>query len=60
MTHATPACLYAHSPDRYWENDAMLTPEAVTNNCSDIASQLIAHPEIQVGKPKQERTTIRR
>ncbi|XP_071840262.1 alkaline phosphatase, tissue-nonspecific isozyme-like isoform X3 [Apostichopus japonicus] len=48
VTHATPACLYAHSPDRYWENDAMLTPEAVTNNCSDIASQLIAHPEIQV------------
>ena len=22
VTHATPGALYAHSPSRYWENDA--------------------------------------
>lgn len=41
VTHATPATVYAHSPDRNWENDAELPEEAVKNSCKDIASQLI-------------------
>ncbi|PIK58341.1 putative alkaline phosphatase, tissue-nonspecific isozyme-like [Apostichopus japonicus] len=56
ITHATPACTYAHVPDRDWENNKDLPVEAVANNCTDIAAQLIAHPEIQVvlGGGRQE------
>lgn len=25
VTHATPAALYAHAPDRHWESDADVT-----------------------------------
>jgi len=41
ITHATPAAVYAHSPDRNWEsNDAI--PEFARNaGCIDIADQLI-------------------
>ena len=39
ITHATPASLYASSPDRDWESDADL-PEGV--RCPDIARQLIS------------------
>ena len=41
LTHATPAAVYAHSPDRGWENDTELPDEAVKNDCKDIAAQLI-------------------
>lgn len=41
LTHATPAAVYAHSPDRSWENDSELPEEAVKNGCKDIAAQLI-------------------
>lgn len=41
ITHATPAAVYAHSPDRDWERDTNLTEEAKTNGCRDIARQLI-------------------
>ena len=30
VTHATPAVLYAHAPDRHWESDADVT------SCEDI------------------------
>lgn len=36
ITHATPASLYAHSPERDWESDAN-----VRGGCKDIAAQLI-------------------
>ncbi len=41
ITHATPAAMYAHSPDRNWENDGQLPPEALADGCRDIASQLV-------------------
>src|SRR5690606_19174090 len=41
ITHATPAATYAHSPDRDWEGDANLPPEAKSQGCRDIARQLI-------------------
>ena len=41
ITHASPACTYAHAADRDWEADSDLTEEAKTNGCEDIAAQLI-------------------
>ncbi|WCE03236.1 alkaline phosphatase [Pseudoxanthomonas sp. JBR18] len=41
LTHATPAATYAHSPERNWESDADLTPEARAAGCQDIAQQLL-------------------
>ncbi|AKS42822.1 alkaline phosphatase [Wenzhouxiangella marina] len=43
LTHATPAALYAHSPDRRWESDAGVPPTARAQGCRDIAQQLIAY-----------------
>jgi len=44
ITHATPAALYAHVPDRDWESDADL-PEAVrVSGFPDIARQLVEAP----------------
>jgi alkaline phosphatase len=43
LTHATPAATYAHTPNRNWENDAIVA----RNNgapCADIARQLIEWP----------------
>ncbi|XP_072047534.1 alkaline phosphatase-like isoform X1 [Amphiura filiformis] len=39
VTHATPACLYAHSPDRGWENNVPLDERQA--GCIDIAAQLV-------------------
>ncbi len=44
ITHATPAAVYAHTPNRNWESDAELSAEARTNGCRDIARQLIEFP----------------
>ncbi len=41
LTHATPAATYAHSPDRDWENNSELTPQAKQNGCKDIAVQFL-------------------
>ncbi|HLL17914.1 MAG TPA: alkaline phosphatase, partial [Rubrivivax sp.] len=41
LTHATPAAVYAHSPDRNWENDTDLPEEAKAAGCRDIAQQLL-------------------
>jgi len=41
LTHATPAAVYSHAPDRNWERDTNLTEEAQRNGCRDIARQLI-------------------
>jgi alkaline phosphatase len=44
ITHATPAALYAHVPERDWESDAAL-PEAVrASGFADIARQLVELP----------------
>lgn len=44
ITHATPACTYAHSPERDWEADVNLSPEAKADDFPDIARQLIEFP----------------
>jgi len=41
VTHATPAALYAHAPERKWESDTRMTPEARAAGFPDIARQLI-------------------
>jgi len=41
LTHATPGAMYAHVPDRGWENDSKLPPDALAAGCRDIASQLL-------------------
>lgn len=44
LTHATPATLYAHSPERNWEDDKHLPDEARALGCRDIADQLLSAP----------------
>jgi alkaline phosphatase len=44
VTHATPAACYAHSPDRNWESDADLPPNARQSGFPDIARQLVEFP----------------
>ena len=41
VTHATPAPLYAHSPDRWWEYDGKIKPVKDRTLCKDIARQLV-------------------
>jgi len=41
ITHATPATMYAHSPERNWEHDGEMLIEALAAGCRDIASQLV-------------------
>ena len=41
VTHATPAALYAHSPDRYWEDDEDVPSEERALGCTDIGAQLV-------------------
>lgn len=43
ITHATPAVLYAKSPDRGWESDRGLPPSAKAAGCRDIAEQLVRY-----------------
>jgi alkaline phosphatase len=44
VTHATPACAYAHSPDRRWEDDSKLPEPAREAGFPDIARQLVEWP----------------
>jgi alkaline phosphatase len=44
VTHATPAACYAYTPERSWEDDAALTPQARADDFPDIARQLIEFP----------------
>lgn len=44
LTNATPAVLYAKSPERDWENDSLLTDAAKRLGCVDIAAQLVSYP----------------
>ncbi len=41
VTHATPSNLYAHSPDRNWEDDSEVPDDQAALGCTDIAKQLI-------------------
>jgi len=40
ITHATPAAVYAHSAERYWEGDLYIPAEDWDRGCRDIAYQL--------------------
>jgi len=42
LTHATPASTYAHIPERNWEDDSMLSKEAIKQGCKDIARQFLS------------------
>jgi len=44
VTHATPAALYAHAPDRSWVTDSRLPTKAVRDGFADIARQLVEFP----------------
>jgi len=44
VTHATPATLYAHSPERSWESDDVLPAAARAAGFADIARQLVEFP----------------
>ena len=41
ITHATPASVYARSPDRNWEADAAMPEDQRGKGCDDIATQLV-------------------
>ena len=41
ITHATPAAVYAHVPNRDWESDMAIPENQRGLGCEDIASQLI-------------------
>ena len=41
LTHATPAAIYSHTPNRDWEADVDMPPEAIAAGCKDIAQQLV-------------------
>jgi len=44
LTHATPAAVYGHNPDRNWESDADMPPEQQALGCTDFAQQLVEFP----------------
>jgi alkaline phosphatase len=41
ITHATPAAVYAKTPERDWESDRHLPEATAAMGCADIATQLI-------------------
>ncbi|MDG2089504.1 MAG: alkaline phosphatase [Gammaproteobacteria bacterium] len=41
LTHATPAAVYAKTPERDWESTTTPNDEDLPNDCADIASQLV-------------------
>lgn len=41
VTHATPAALYTHCPNRRWECEDTMSAEIIRDGCKDIARQLI-------------------
>ena len=43
LTHATPAAVYAHSPERDWENDSQIPADQRAGGCTDIAAQLVRY-----------------
>jgi alkaline phosphatase len=44
LTHATPATVYAHAPDRAWEADSDIPETERGLGCTDMAAQLAAFP----------------
>ena len=49
ITHATPAGLFAHTPDRDWEHDANIPEEQSAQGCTDITDQILTEAaDVQV------------
>ncbi|XP_071959486.1 alkaline phosphatase, tissue-nonspecific isozyme-like [Antedon mediterranea] len=48
LTHATPAGVYAHVPERNWECDADIPEEEAKLGCRDIARQFVENVDIDV------------
>jgi alkaline phosphatase len=44
LTHATPASVYAHVPERNWENDSAIPDAELAKGCFDTARQLVEFP----------------
>ena len=44
LTHATPAAVYGHNPDRNWESDADMPAPQQALGCTDFAQQLVDFP----------------
>lgn len=44
LTHATPAAVFAHVPERNWENDAAIPEAELAKGCHDTARQLVDFP----------------
>lgn len=44
ITHATPAAVYGHSPDRDWEADSDIPERERAAGCQDFATQLTDFP----------------
>jgi alkaline phosphatase len=44
LTHATPAAVYAHIPERNWENDSAIPDAELAKGCTDAARQLVEFP----------------
>ncbi|XP_038075850.1 alkaline phosphatase-like isoform X1 [Patiria miniata] len=60
VTHATPAALYAHCPDRYWEDDEDVPSYERALGCTDIGSQLAENGkdfEVIMGGGRRELTS---
>jgi alkaline phosphatase len=45
LTHATPAGMYAWTPERDWEDNRYIDPADQRKGCRDIAWQLLNHPD---------------
>ena len=43
LTHATPAAMYARSPERDWEGNDLMPDAARYQGCTDIAEQLVSY-----------------
>lgn len=41
LTHATPASVFAHGPDRNWEDDSYLPAAKAAAGCRDLAAQFV-------------------
>ena len=54
LTHATPAAVYAHTPERNWEADKDIPDAERRKGCVDIATQLIQFPfDVALGGGRQ-------
>lgn len=44
LTHATPAAVYGHLPERDWETDSSIPADQRAAGCRDFAAQLVDFP----------------